>query len=89
MKEIANKFSISELQSILIYLSFGSSIANLIQEIENPDSDIINPKYRGKFKNMLPRLRTITAAEENTLKEFSIMCENEILSSLQPLYTED
>ena len=53
MTELTNKFSISELQSILIFLQGGCSIADLIREIENPESTLFNPSSKGKFKNML------------------------------------
>ena len=89
MEELANKFSISELQSILIYLQFGDSIAHLISEIEDPNSHLLNPTCRGKFNGMLPRLRTITAEEEHILRALSNeICEHNILNALRPLYTE-
>lgn len=90
MDELANKFSISELQSILIYLQFGSSIAHLISEIEDPNSRLLNPTCRGKFNGMLPRLRAINAEEEQILRAFSNeICGPNILNALRPLYTED
>lgn len=93
MTELANKFTISELQSILIYLQGGSSIASLISEIENPESTLLNPSCKGKFKNMLPKLRTITAVEEQTLRTFTNIynpeCEIEVLNALRPFYASD
>ena len=91
MTELTNKFSISELQSILVFLQGGCSIADLIREIENPESTLFNPSSKGKFKNMLPRLRDISAAEEQTLKTFLDIhvsgIESDILTALIPFYT--
>lgn len=89
MNEIANRFSISELQSILIFLQSGHSIANLIRDIENPANNTINPQYRRKFENMLSRLYNITAAEEQILIEFSNIDEPDLLSRLQHFYLEN
>lgn len=94
MYKIAKRFTTTELQSILINLQGGDSIARLIKEIENPDSKLLNPSCKGKFINMLPRLRTITADEEQTLKTFSTLFnkesgESNILEALQPFYSDN
>lgn len=77
----------SELQSILIFLQFGNGITELIREIENPNSNLLNPNCRGKFINMLSRLRDINAEEEHILRSFSnTICEPSIMDALRPLY---
>ncbi len=92
MNKLTQKFTISELQSILTYLQNGDSISTLISEIENPESNLINPASRGKFRNLLPRLRAISAEEEQTLKTFSNLymkgVDADPLIALQPFYTE-
>lgn len=93
MNKIARKFSISELQSILIFLQDGKSIANLISTIEDKNCTTINPAYRSKFENMLPRLRELHANEEQTLKTFTTLFnadidQDRILTALQSFYTE-
>ena len=93
MNKLSKKFSISELQSILIFLQDGKSIANLISAIEDKESKTINPSYRGKFENMLPRLRELPADEEQTLKTFSSLFNadidsEKILIALQSFYLE-
>ncbi len=93
MNKISRKFTISELQSILIFLQDGKSIANLISVIEDKGNKTINPAYRGKFENMLPRLRELPADKEHTLKTFSSCFyantdPAEILTALQSFYSE-
>lgn len=86
MDEIASRFSISELESILIHCQSGLNIAQLIREIEDPNSTYINPRYRWKFNGMLSRLRSITAAEEQTLITFSNRDVINLLEELQHFY---
>lgn len=89
MEELAKKFSITELQSILIHIHGGSSIAQLIDAIQDPCSTLINPAYKRKFNSMLPRLHGVTAAEEQILRLFSERIqEDEMLAALRHLYTD-
>lgn len=93
MKKLAQKFSLPELQSIIVYLQTGDSISTLISGIENPDSTLLNPASRGKFRNMLPRLYALSAEEEQTLRTFATIFtttnDTEIFTALQPFYADN